>query len=93
MITPKLSPRYVHSNKYMYSDVFCFTHTYIMYNTVFQSLLVRGITKNVKINRPMLTNRQKVLSAVIRSSGAVINVRNMVKNICKITTQTVKGKK
>ena len=41
----------------------------------------------------MLTNRQKVLSAVIRSSGAVINVRNMVKNICKITTQTVKGKK
>ena len=41
----------------------------------------------------MLTNRQKVLSAVIRSSGAVINVRNMVKNIRKITTQTVKGKK
>ena len=64
-----------------------------MHNTIFQSLLVRGITKNVKINRPMLTNRQKVLSAVIRSSGAVINVRNMVKNIWKITTQTVKGKK
>ena len=64
-----------------------------MYNTIFQSLLVRGITKNVKINSPMLTNRQKVLSAVIRSSGAVINVRNMVKNIWKITTQTVKGKK
>ena len=63
-----------------------------MYNTIFQSLLVRGITKNVKINRPMLTNRQKVLSAVIRSSGAVINACNMVKNICKITTQTVKGK-
>ena len=63
-----------------------------MYNTIFQSLLVRGITKNVKINWPMLTNRQKVLSAVIRSSGAVINVRNMVKNICKITMQTVKGK-
>ena len=41
----------------------------------------------------MLTNRQKVLSAVIRSSGAVINVHNMVKNICKITMQTVKGKK
>ena len=64
-----------------------------MYNTVFQSLLAQGITKNVKINRPMLNNRQKVLSAVIQSSGAVINVRNMVKNIRKITTQTVKGKK
>ena len=87
MITPKLSPPYVHSQKYMYSDAFCFTNTYIMYDTIFQSLLVQGITKNVKINR------QKVLSAVIRSSGAVINVRNMVKNIRKITTQTVKGKK
>ena len=93
MITLKHSPQYVHSNKYIYSDAFCFTNTCIMYNTIFQSLLVRGITKNVKINRPMLTNRQKVLSAVIRSSGAVINVRNMVKNIRKITTQTVKGKK
>ena len=49
------------------------------------------MTKNVRINKPMLTNRQKVLSAVIRSSGAVINVRNMVKNIRNITTQTVKG--
>ena len=39
----------------------------------------------------MLTYRQKVLSAVMRSSGAVINVRNMVKNIRKIITQTVKG--
>ena len=64
-----------------------------MYNTVFQSLLVRGITKNVKINRPILTYRQKVLSAVIRSSYAEINVRNMVKDIRKITMQTVKGKK
>ena len=57
----------------------------------FQSLLVRGMTKNVKINKPMLTNRQKVLSGIIRSFGAVINVRNMVKNIRNITTQTVKG--
>ena len=40
----------------------------------------------------MLTNRQKVLSALIRSSGVVVNVRNMVKNIRNITTQTVKGK-
>lgn len=62
-----------------------------MYKCHFQSLLVRGMTKNVRINKPMLTNRQKVLSAVIRSSGAVINVRNMVKNIRNITTQTVKG--
>ena len=59
----------------------------------FQSLLVRGMTKNVKINKPMLTNRQKVLSGIIRSFGVVINVRNMVKNIRNITTQTVKGQK
>ena len=57
-----------------------------------QSLLVRGMAKNVKINKPMLTNRQKVLSALIRSSGVVVNVWNMVKNIRNITTQTVKGK-
>ena len=57
-----------------------------------QSLLVRGMTKNVKINKPMLTNRQKVLSALIRSSGVVVNVWNMVKKIRNITTQTVKGK-
>ena len=57
----------------------------------FQSLLVRGMTKNVKINKPMLTNRQKVLSGIIRSFGVVINVRNMVKNVRNITTQTVKG--
>ena len=61
-------------------------------NMLLQSLLVRGMTKNVKINKPMLTNRQKVLSALIRSSGVVVNVRNMVKNIRNITTQTVKGK-
>ena len=40
-----------------------------MYKCHFQSLLVRGMTKNVRINKPMLTNGQKVLSAVIRSSG------------------------
>ena len=57
-----------------------------------QSLLVRGMPKNVKINKPMLTNRQKVLSTLIRSSGVVVNVRNMVKNIRNITMQTVKGK-
>ena len=57
-----------------------------------QSLLVRGMPKNVKINKPMLTNRQKVLSALIRSTGVVVNVRNMVKKIRNITTQTVKGK-
>ena len=47
--------------------------------------------KNVKIARPMMTNRQKVLQAVIKSPGVVVNVRHMVKNIRKITTQTAKG--
>ena len=61
-------------------------------NMLLQSLLVRGMPKNVKINKPMLTNRQKVLSALIRSSGVVLNVCNLVKNIRNITTQTVKGK-
>ena len=55
-----------------------------------QSLLVQGMPKNVKINKPMLTNRQKVLSALIRSSGVVVNVRNMVKNM-QYYNQMVKG--
>ena len=41
----------------------------------------------------MFTNRQKVLHAIIQSPGIVVNVRNMVKNIRKITTQTAKGLK
>ena len=52
---------------------------------------MRHVTKNVKIACPMMTNRQKVLQAVIKSPGVVVNVRHMVKNIRKITTQTVKG--
>ena len=39
----------------------------------------------------MMTNRQKVVMAIIRTPGIVVNVRNMVKNIRKITTQTAKG--
>ena len=56
-----------------------------------QSLLVRGIGKSVHINKPMLTNRQRVISALIRSTGSVVNVCGMVKNIRRITTQTAKG--
>ena len=39
----------------------------------------------------MFTNRQKVLHAIIRSPGIVVNIQNMVKNIRKITMQTAKG--
>ena len=39
----------------------------------------------------MFTNRQKVLHAIIRLPGIVVNIRNMVKNIRKITTQTAKS--
>ena len=46
--------------------------------------------KNVKITHPMMTNHQKVLQVVIKSPGVVVNVRHMVKNIRKITTQTAK---
>ena len=47
--------------------------------------------KNAKITCPMMTNRQKVLQVAIKSPGVVVNVRHMVKNIRKITTQTAKG--
>ena len=57
----------------------------------FQSLLARGVSKCIKVNKPMFTNRQKVLHAIIRSPGIVVNVQNMVKNIRKIMTQTAKG--
>ena len=56
-----------------------------------QSLLARGVSKCIKVNKPMFTNRQKVLHTIIRSPGIVVNVRNVVKNIRKITTQTAKG--
>ena len=48
-------------------------------NEYFQSLLGRGVSKCVKVNKPMFTNRQKVLHAIIRSPGMVVNMRNMVK--------------
>ena len=59
-------------------------------NNVLQSL-VWHVTKSVCITRPMMTNRQKVLQAIIHSPGMVVNIRHMVKNIQKITTQTAKG--
>ena len=40
----------------------------------FQSLLARGVSKCIKVNKPMFTNRQKVLHAIIRSPGIVVNV-------------------
>ena len=60
-----------------------------MYNML-QSL-VWHVTKNVRIMQPMMTNRQMVLQVIIRSPGIVVNIRHMVKNIRKITTQTAKG--
>ena len=59
-------------------------------NNVFQSLIWH-VAKSVRITRPMMTNRQKVLQAIICSPGMVVNIRHMVKNIRKITTQTAKG--
>ena len=59
-------------------------------NNVLQSL-VQHVAKSVHITQPMMTNRQKVLQAIIRSPGMVVNIRHMVKNIWKITTQTAKG--
>ena len=64
----------------------------MLYNQTFISQsLVRHVTKNVKISCPMMTNRQKVLQAIIRWPGIVVNVHHMVKNIRKIMTQTAKG--
>ena len=59
-------------------------------NNVLQSL-VQHVAKSVCITRLMMTNRQKVLQAIIHSPGMVVNIRHMVKNIRKITTQTAKG--
>ena len=54
-------------------------------NNFLQSL-VQHVTKSVRITQPMMTNRQKVLQAIIHSPGMVVNIRHMVKNIRKITT-------
>ena len=59
-------------------------------NNILQSL-VWHVAKSVCITQLMMTNRQKVLQAIICSPGMVVNIRHMVKNIQKITTQTAKG--
>ena len=51
-----------------------------------QAILLHGNTSNMTIMKPALTNRQKIIQAIIRYSGIVVNVRTMVKNICQMTT-------
>ena len=39
----------------------------------------------------MATDRSKVVHALIKSSGPVVNVRQLAKNICNMATEIVKG--
>ena len=47
---------------------------------------------NTSISRPKATNRSKVVHALIKSSGPVANVKQLVKNIHTMVTELVKGK-
>ena len=43
------------------------------------------------LGKPKLPIRVKVIQALIRSAGQVVNVRTIVKNICDKTTEVIKG--
>ena len=43
------------------------------------------------IGKPKLPVRVKVVQAIIRSAGHVVNVRSIVKNICDKATEIIKG--
>ena len=47
---------------------------------------------NTSISKPKVSDRNKVVHAIIKSSGAVVNVRTLAKNIRNMTTEMVKGK-
>ena len=56
-----------------------------------QALLQNSLNNSFTIGRPKLPIRTKVVQAIIQSSGKVVNVRTLVKNICDKATEIIKG--
>ena len=54
-------------------------------------MLQNNLNTSLTIGRPKLPIRTKVIQAIIRSSGKVVNVRTLVKNIRDKATEIIKG--
>ena len=46
-----------------------------------------------KLSKPKVTDKSRVVSAIIRSSGQCVQLRMLTNNIKSMTTKLVKGKK
>ena len=47
---------------------------------------------NISISKPKVSDRNNVVHTIMKSSGAVVNVRTLAKNIRSMATEMVKGK-
>ena len=56
-----------------------------------KALLQNSLNTPLNISKPKLPIRTKVVQAIIRSSGRVVNVRTLVKNIWDKATEIIKG--
>ena len=56
-----------------------------------KALLQNSLNTPLSISKPKLPIRTKVVQAIIRSSGRVVNVRTLVKNIRDKATEIIKG--
>ena len=64
--------------------------TYFSYN-LFQAVLDKIPSSGLVIGKPKLTTSQHVVHGIIRSSGIVVNVRNIAKNIRDKSKDLIKG--
>ena len=63
---------------------------YICYY-LFQAVLDKIPSSGLVIGKPKLTATQHVVHGIIRSSGIVVNVRNIAKNIRDKSMELIKG--
>ena len=61
---------------------------YFSYN-LFQAVLDKIPSSGLVIGKPKLTTTQCVVHGIIRSSGIVVNVRNIAKNINRLDKRLV----
>ena len=59
----------------------------------FQAVFPKTGSTEIKLSKPKVTDKSRVVSATIRSSGPCVQLRMLTKNIKSITTDLVKGKK
>ena len=70
---------------------FVYNNLKILLPSYSQALLQNSLNNSFTIRRPKLPIRTKVVQAIIWSSGKVVNVRTLVKNICDKAMEIIKG--